>query len=473
MSSSARSDRRRRCGGCRRLQAKIDELTRESERLKTEKAALQAKLEDERRANKRQAAPFSKNHRTPEKKRKRPGRKPGADYGRHGRRRAPTLPDEDIEVPLPESCPNCGSDLCLDTWSEQYQDEIVSAVVRRRFRVALGDCPDCHRPVRGRHPEQTSAALGAAGVMLGPKAIALAAWLHYGCGVSAQKISRLFAELGLQVTASGITQALGRLANDASGTYDALIKALRLSPVVSPDETGWRVDAERRWLWVYVGTHVTVYDIATGRGYDEASQILGEGYSGILCRDGWAPYRRFSAATHQTCLAHLLRRANEMIADAVAGQARIPHRLRRLLLDALALRAQRDAGDLGPRQLGREIRKLEDRADTLLSARVTHEPNRKLLAHLRTERDALFTFLRHEGVPATNHEAERAIRPQVCTRKSWGGNQTWAGARTAAVLGSVTRTAVQQGKSPIATLVQIATSGGAGSGLDLPPGPDP
>jgi transposase len=473
VSSRARSDRCTRCRNCRRLEDELAEREREVEKLRTENAALKAKLEDERRKNKRQAAPFSKDRRTPDKERKAPGRKPGAAYGRHARRMAPEVPDEDIEVPLPDACPHCGSDLCVDTWSEQYQDEIVSAVVHRRFRVALGHCPDCDRSVRGRHSEQTSNALGAAGVMLGPKAIALGAWLHYGCGVSAAKVARLFGELGLSVSASGITQALGRLGNDASGTYDALIQALRMSPIVSPDETGWRVDAERRWLWVYVGDHVTVYDIAAGRGYDGASQILGEDYSGIICRDGWAPYRRFTSATHQTCLAHLLRRANEMIADAKAGQARIPHALRRLLEDALALRTKRDAGELGPRQFARAIKQLEERADSLLAARVTYEPNRRLLAHLRNERDALFTFLRHEGVPATNHEAERAIRPQVVTRKNWGGNKSWAGARSAAVLGSVTRTAVQQGKSPIATLVQIATSDGANSGLELANGQGP
>jgi hypothetical protein len=94
--------------------------------------------------------------------------------------------------------------------------------------------------------------------MLGPKAMALAAWLHYGCGVSAAKIAHLYGELGLCISASGITQALLRLADDASGTYDALLQALRASPVVSPDETSWRVDATRGWLWVFVGNKITV-----------------------------------------------------------------------------------------------------------------------------------------------------------------------------------------------------------------------
>lgn len=307
--------------------------------------------------------------------------------------------------------------------------------------------------------------------------MALAAWLHYGCGVSAAKVARLFGELGLGVTPGGITQALLRLSGDATGTYDALVAALRASPVVSPDETGWRIDGERGWLWVFVGNAVTVYDIAVGpgaRGFDTAAAILGEDYSGVICRDGWAPYRRFEQATHQSCVAHLLRRADEMIADSVAGQARIPHALRRLLGDALALRARRDAAQIDGQALADAIADLEVRLDKLLAAKVTHQPNRRLLAHLRNERDALFSFLRYDGVPATNHEAERAIRPQVCMRKNWGGNKSEDGARAAAVLGSVLRTSTQRGANPIEVLMAIATSDGRrnGLGLDLDgPGP--
>lgn len=453
--------------------AEADRLRAQVEKLKREKAVLAVKLDEARRATKRQAAPFSRGARKPNHERKRPGRRAGQDYGRRGRRLPPEVPDENHEVPLPDACPNCGSDLVLERWAEQFQDELVTAIVRRRFMVALGHCPDCNHAVRGRHPDQTSEALGAAGVMLGPRALALAAWLRFGCGMSAAKISRLFAELGLSVTAGGITGAVGRLGAGAEGTYTALIQALRASPVVSPDETGWRVDGERAWLWAFVGNHVTVYDIAVGRGYDEAAAVLGEDYDGVICRDGWAPYRRFVKATHQTCVAHLLRRANEMIADSVAGQARISHGVRRLLLDALALRAHRDGAQIGGDALDEAIKALEVRLDKLLAAKVTHEPNRRLLAHLSKERGALFSFLRAEGVPATNHHAERAIRPQVCARKNWGGNKSWTGARTAAVLGSVSRTATQQSLSPIAVLTQIATSDGATSGLHLADGPDP
>jgi len=460
-----------------RLRAEREELATENtslneelQRHKTHIGVLKAKLDEARRAAKRQAAPFSRGQRKPEAQRRRPGRKPGKGYGRRGCRMPPAAPDEELEAPLPQACPHCGEALVLDRWAEQFQDELVAAVVRRRYRVALGHCSACERPVHGRHPEQTSDALGAAGVGLGPKALALAAWLRHGAGMPAAKISRLFAELGLSVTPGGITQAVGRLADDGEGTYDALLQALRVSPVVSPDETGWRIDGERGWLWVYVGDQVTVYDIAVGRGYDEAKAILGEDYAGVLCRDGWAPYRRFSEATHQTCFAHLVRRCSELIADSLAGQARVPHAVRRLLVDALDLRERRDAGEVGGGELDEAIAALEARADKLLAGRPSHEPNRKLLAHLRNERDALFSFLRHEGVPATNHEAERAIRPQVCARKNWGGNKTWAGARHAAVLGSICRSAIQQGVDPLAVFAEIARSDGRRSGLPRLPG---
>lgn len=459
------------------MRAERDRLAAEVDKLRTDKAALQAKLEEARRAAKRQAAPFSKGWRTPNAERKRAGRKAGADHGRHGHRGRPETWDEDVVAPLPEACPHCGcAELSVEDWSEQFQDELVTAVVRRRFLVAKGRCPTCERSVRGRHPDQTSDALGAAGTMLGPRAMALAAWLHYGCGVSAAKVARLFGELGLEVTPGGVTQAMLRLSGDATGTYDALVAALRCSPVVSPDETGWRIDGERGWLWVFVGATVTVYDIALGpgaRGFETAKQVLGEDFSGVLCRDGWAPYRRFEQASHQTCVAHLLRRCNELIADSVAGQARIPHAVRRVLVDALALRARRDGAQIGGRRLEAAIAELEARVDKLLCARVVHEPNRRLLAHLRTERDALFTFLRHQGVPATNHEAERAIRPQVCMRKNWGGNKSEAGARAAAILGSVLRTSTQRGANPIDVLMAIATSDGQRNGLDLDLGPGP
>ena len=57
------------------------------------------------------------------------------------------------------------------------------------------------------------------------------------------------------------------------------------------------------WLWAFATPDTTVYAIRAGRGFPEAASILGADFGGVLVRDGWAPYRKFTRAAHQTCLA--------------------------------------------------------------------------------------------------------------------------------------------------------------------------
>jgi len=228
--------------------------------------------------------------------------------------------------------------------------------------------------------------------MLGPRAVALATELNRELGLSPQKTAKALARFGIRVSAGGVVGAIARQARALEPTYQALIVGTRASRAVAPDETGWRINGQKAWLWAFAGENVTVYLIAPGRGYEHAAEILGEEYSGVLERDGWAPYRRFTNAKHQTCHAHLLRRTGELIADSMAGQARVPHAVRRILKDALALRDQREQDVIDADQFGLRVTDLNERTDKLLAIRPRHEPNRRLLAHLATEREHMFTF---------------------------------------------------------------------------------
>ena len=269
--------------------------------------------------------------------------------------------------------------------------------------------------------------------------MALAAWCNKQLGLPAGKVARLLGQFGLDLTPGGVTQAVARAARRASPTYQALLKGVRASPVVAPDETGWRVGGRRAWLWAFAGQGAVVYRVAPGRGYDDAVAVLGHDYGGVLERDGWAPYRRFTKAAHQTCLAHLLRRCAELVEDAKRGQAKTPHAIRRLLQQALAVRDAGDAGQLGSLEVAAEAKRLSGALDKLIAGRTSYPANRRLLHHLANEREHLFTFLRVPGVQATNWRAEQAIRPAVVCRKQGGGNHTWAGANTWQVLASVLR----------------------------------
>jgi len=325
------------CEGCAHL-------ARENERLRARVSELEGKVEELRRGAKRQAAPFSRDESGEGSSGEsgRPGRKPGSGYGKNAHRPVPEEIDETVEAPLGEGC-ECGGEIEFERVDYQYQEELPEPrPIRRRVKVYIGRCKCCGRRHQGRHPYQTSDALGAACSQLGPRAVATVTQLNKELGLSPAKTARALAQLGgIKLTAGGVVQAVARQARALEPTYGALIGGVRASEHVAPDETGWRVGGRKAWMWAFAGDGVTVYQIADGRGYDEAKLILGEDYSGVLERDGWAPYRRFEHASQQSCYAHLLRRCSEMIADSIGGQARVPHTLRRILKDGLALRDAR------------------------------------------------------------------------------------------------------------------------------------
>ena len=219
----------------------------------------------------------------------------------------------------------------------QYQEDLpLVRPVIRAFHVHIGACQQCGRRVQGRHPLQTSDALGAAAAQLGPQVVATTAHLHKECGLPLGKIARVYQQhFGLTVTPGGLVHALHRAARQAAPTYLALRDAVRQSAVVTPDETGWRVGAALQWLWVAATPSTTVYAIQSGRGFAEAAALLGADFGGTLVRDGWAPYRQFEQAAHQTCLQHLLTRSRELQPDH--PRALIPYQVQDVLPQALAL----------------------------------------------------------------------------------------------------------------------------------------
>lgn len=431
------------------LEARVGELTETLAARDARISELEKLLAESRRSGKRQAAPFSKGE--PDDEPARPGRKRGDAHGRHGHRMAPTNPDRELDAPLPGCCPHCGGGVDHERDEDQFQVDLPDLrPTVTRFRVAVGRCRFCGRRVQGRHPEQSSDALGAAGSQVGPMAKGWAAWLHYGLGLSFAKCARLLARLGVDVTAGALCQAAQTTGTDLVPVHAEIVGRVNDAEMVVMDETGWRVGGYSAWVWVATTHDATAYDVADGRGFEQACHLVDEDYDGVIVRDGWAPYRRYTHATHQTCTAHLLRRCDELICDLPAWARSTPRQVKDLLLDGLAAR------DLDDAARAAAIADLTERVELLGEQAHPHDENRKLMAHLSNEAPALFTFLARPGVDATNWRAEQAVRPAVVNRKVWGGNRTWRGAATQGRMMSVLRTATQQGVDAIDYLAHLA-----------------
>jgi transposase len=419
---------------------------------------LEQRLEELGRSSKRQAAPFSRG--LPKIDPKRPGRKRGEDYGTKAFRAVPPVIDEVYEAPLPGRCPRCGGRVIESHVDQQYQVEIPRRPIHRQFNVHVGCCAGCDRRAQGRHPLQTSDALGCCASQIGPEAQSAVVMLNKEMGLSQGKISRFFQMFfGIKLTRGGSCQIMLRAAARCQGNYHTIVKHVQRSAWMVPDETGWRIGGRLAWLHVAVGRDAAAYLIARQRGVEASALLIGEDYAGKLIHDGWSCYDRFWRATHQTCLGHLLRRCHELLEMATRGAVIFPRKVKTLLLRSLQIRDQRDARQITAKVAAKAANQLDARMEKLLKPIKRNGPNERLAKHLWKHRDQLFTFLRHKGIDATNHRAEQALRPAVVNRKVWGGNRTEAGAAAQSILMTVLFTARKRGRGTMQFLSQVMRAG--------------
>jgi transposase len=302
-----------RCANCQSLQRLVHNLQAENERLRRQ-------LDEAIRAGKRQAAPFAKGQ--PKLNPRKPGRKPGKDYGIKAHRQPPSPEqiDEVHEAPLPHVCPDCGGPLDETHVAQQFQVEIPRKPINRQFNIHVGQCRQCHRRVQGRHPLQTSDALGAAAAQLGPDAQAAVVELNKQGSMSHGKVTRCLESLfGIRLSRGGSVHTVLRTATRCEPVYESIRQTVARSDWVVPDETGWRVGGHPAWLHTLVGSQATAYVIDPTRSGAVAEDILGLDFDGTMIHDGWSPYDQFKDAWHQQCLNHLLRRADNMAAAATRG----------------------------------------------------------------------------------------------------------------------------------------------------------
>jgi transposase len=295
---------------------------------------------------------------------------------------------------------------------------------------------------------------------VGPEAVTLGVLMNKSLGLPHADAAAILQQgFGLTMSRSGICRAIQRVARKAEATWHALRDAARRSVLAHIDETGWKVEAQLRWLWAVVTDEITFCEILPGRGFAEAAAILGAEYAGWLIHDGWAVYYKFLKAAHQSCVAHLIRRCRDLAEVATPAAARFPLAVKQLFEEGLALRDRYLAQKISLRGLWTATGRLEAKLDRLLMRHYKEPANRRLAKHLRHERPYLFTFLYCPGlVDATNNLAERVMRMLVVIRKNWGGNRTAQGARAQAILTSVLCTARQQDKDVFELLVDLLRS---------------
>jgi transposase len=426
------------CPGCRQRDRRIAELESENQRLRQQ-------LEQAQTEHQRQAHPFRRAQTSARRK------KPGRRKGHKADLRATPTPeqiDRVIQVRC-RQCPTCHVTLVDPGQVIQYQTDLPPIVpIITQFNIETGWCPCCRQHWQGRHPQQTSDAIGAAGNTLGPVVLTMAAEMKHRLGVSYRKISD-FLETYCQLKAcpAAFIRAEKRLADLARPTYELLLEALRRAQVVHADETGWRIGRVNAWLWVFSSKDTTIYTIRHSRGHDVPKDILGPDFDGYLIVDGLQSYDVLEVAKGR-CNGHLLRRCKKLKDIVPASEQKHLAALTALLQEAIALAGRRD--ELTSDGYQRRVQEIENRLDAWLEANLSRRSPSPALDrldwHIRKHRGEWLVFLHEAAVPPTNNHAEQMLRPAVITRKVGGCNQNLLGALVHGILASIMVTCHRQGQ---------------------------
>lgn len=237
-----------------------------------------------------------------------------------------------------------------------------------------------------------------------------------------------------------------------TASYEGIQLALRQSPVVCADETGWWLLCRMAWAWVFTNSDWTLFVIRPSRGHQVVLGVLGKDFAGCLQSDCFAAYDPLPYEDKAKCVGHLLKSLREVAELQTGADREYPEQAKALFKSAIALKDQKPA--LPDEVYAAEVACINQELDRLLEAEVTEPKNLKIANRMRKHRRHLLTFLDKDDVEPTNNQAERQIRPLVLQRKVSCGNRSDRGASIHETLTSVLATARQQGKDFVALVIQ-------------------
>lgn len=378
-------------------------------------------------------------------------KKPGQKKGHPGvRRQKPLRIDQRKEHTL-SACSDCQNSLPgAFTTRTRYTEEVVpTPPVVTEHTIHRYWCSTCEKVVE---PVLTEALPKST---IGLKTLVLTAWMHYGLGVTIEKILQIFNQtFQMKVSKSGLIQAWQRLAEKLRFVYDDIGVQAQKSAVLHIDETGWRVNGITHWLWCFTN-HVLVYFIIDrSRGSPVIKKVLGNLFNGILISDFFSAYNCMQAMAKQKCFSHIFTYlARSDIRTSSSEWKSFRKTVSQFLKDAIDL--HKNVKELDETKFSQEKQKLYTRLKDIYNQTYTDREARRLAQRFEKHKNEILTFLEHPELPCDNNHAERQLRPAVISRKNSYCNRSAKGAEVQAIFMTIFRTLYLRKMDPVKSIVNI------------------
>ena len=344
----------------------------------------------------------------------------------------------------PEACRRCGEALHGDDPAPLIQQVAelprIEPIVDE-YRLHRLSCPRCGVTTCGSPPE------GVSGGSFGPYLQAVLATWAGAYRLSKRQIQQMAGDLfGLSISTGMISKLEQQSAEVLQAPYNALATAVHSAGVIHADETSWRQERLKTWLWVAVTAVMTVFTIARNRNAKVAKAVLGTHDEAIAVTDRYGSYDWIAGSHRQVCWSHLRRDFQAMVDRGGAAEP-IGRRLLRLSDRLFRGWDRLEGGEVDRQRFGAAMRRLRHEVEATLreGARCDCGTTSGSCAEILRVEESLWTFARVAGVAPTNNAAERAMRHAVIWRRISGGTDSERGSRFVERMLTVVATCRQQG----------------------------
>jgi transposase len=376
------------------------------------------------------------------------GRKSGGQPG-HARAQRPLVPPEKLRSSTdcrPATCRRCAHPLTGDDPEpliHQVADLPRVEPIVDEYRLHRLRCPGCGTTTCGTPPEEVPVG------HFSPYTQAVLVTLAGAYRLSKRQIQQLTADLfGLTISTGMISKLEKHSAAALAEPYHELARSVLEAEAVNIDETGWREDRHKAWLWVTVTALATVFTIARHRSAAVARRLLGDKEDQVVSSDRFKSYDWLWAYWRQVCWSHLRRDFQAMIDRGGPGE-RIGRRLLGLSDRLFEAWHQARNGVLEEGAFQERILRLRPRVRRALEdgTKCSCATTARTCAEILRVEEGLWNFAWFPGVEPTNNAAERALRHAVIWRRISGGTASESGSRFVERMLTVVATCRQQGRN--------------------------
>jgi transposase len=250
---------------------------------------------------------------------------------------------------------------------------------------------------------------------------------------------------GLSISTGMISKLERRSAAALEAPYNELATSVHQAEAVNIDETSWRENRGKAWLWATVTSFCTVFTIAKNRSGEIAQALLGSKEDQVVGSDRFSAYEWIKAFWRQVCWAHLRRDFQAMIDRGGEGE-RIGRRL--LALSNRLFRHWHRVRDgtlpWGMFQERMNRLRREVKQAILEGSRCSCARTSATCFEILKVEEGLWAFARVKGIAPTNNAVERALRHAVIWRRISGGTDSVHGSRFVERMLTVVATCRQQ-----------------------------